>query len=284
MDQLKKTRIIIDSTTDLSEEYRDLAVIVPLIVSFGDREYLDGVELSRDEFYEKLETTDLLPKTSQASPATFEQIYKEIREDHMNGIVITVSSTLSGTYQSACLAATEYPEIAVIDSRTVAVGAGILAEYAIDQANAGVPFEDLTRDLQKKKDEICLIAMLDTLEYLKKGGRISKTVAFAGGVLNIKPVVTVVDGEILILGKARGAKKANNLLIEQIREFGVKYDMPILLGYSGTSPQLLQNYIEDSAEVWKGHVEKLDCSQICTVVGTHVGPGAVAVAFFKEKV
>ncbi len=279
----KKTQIIIDSTTDLAEGFRDRVRVVPLIVSFGDKEYVDGIELSRDEFYRKLESGDVLPKTSQASPAAFESVYREVREKGMNGIVITLSSELSGTYHSACVAAEDYPEIRVVDSKNVAVGAGILAEYAVICAENGMPAERIAEELENKKNDICLIAMLDTLEFLWKGGRLSRTAAIAGGLLNLKPVITIKNGAVVVLGKARGAKKANNLLVEQITSNGVQYNMPVLLGYSGTSDALLQNYISDSRALWEGHLDKLESSQICSVIGTHAGPGAVAVAFFKER-
>ena len=283
MSDRKNIQVVIDSTVDMADCLQDRVKTVPLIVSFGDREYLDGIDLSRDDFYRELESGQLLPKTSQPSPASFEKIFEEIHERGEEGIVITVASKLSGTYQSACLAAEDYPEISVVDSETVSVGTGILAEYAIECIDRGMGRDEIVTELNKKKDEICLVAMLDTLEYLKRGGRISKTVAFAGGVLNIKPVVTVKDGEILILGKARGTKKANNFLVQEIRKNGIDYSLPILLGYTGTSTELLDKYIESSRSLWEGQVDELNSSQICSVVGTHAGPGAVAVAFFAKR-
>lgn len=276
-------RLIIDSTTDVSPEAQQQMEVVPLTVSFGEEEYLDGVDLSREDFYRKLEAGQILPKTSQPSPEAFARVYDRIRQEGNEGILITVSSALSGTYQSACIAAEEYPEIRVIDSRNVAIGTGILAEYALRRTEEGAELDALAEELEKKREEICLVAMLDTLEYLKRGGRISKTAALAGGILNIKPVITLKDGVIVILGKARGAKKANNLLVEQIEQNGIDYSLPILLGYTGTSDTLLQNYIHDSRALWEGHVEKLEYALICSVVGTHAGPGAVAVAFFRTK-
>ena len=131
---------------------------------------------------------------------------------------------------------------------------------------------------------MCLIALLDTLEYLKKGGRISKTVAFAGGVLNIKPVVTIQDGKVEVIGKARGSRQGNNLLIEKIQESGgIDFDMPILLGYTGLSDALLKKYIEDSRDLWQEQAESLDSTLVCSVIGTHVGPGVVAAAFFRKS-
>jgi DegV family protein with EDD domain len=142
--------------------------------------------------------------------------------------------------------------------------------------------DELALHLCQKRDEIGLVAMVDTLEYLRKGGRISGAAALAGGVLNIKPVVTYRDGELAVLGKARGSKKANNLLIEQIRHDGVDFSMPLQLGYTGLSDEMLRQYIEDSQCLWKGHVATLDCVQLSSVIGTHAGPGAVAVAYFKS--
>ena len=283
MSDRKKIQIIIDSTIDMAEHLQDRVKSVPLIVSFDDREYLDGIDLSRDDFYRELESGKVLPKTSQPSPASFEKVFEDIHEKGEEGIVITVASRLSGTFQSACIAAEDYPEITVIDSKTVAIGSGILAEYAIECIDQGMSRDEIAAELDKKRDEICLVAMLDTLEFLKRGGRISKTTAFAGGVLNIKPVVTVKDGEILILGKARGTKKANNFLVQEIKKNGIDYSLPILVGYTGTSDRLLKNYIESSRDLWEGQVSELNQSQICSVIGTHAGPGAVAVAFFAKQ-
>ena len=276
-------RIIIDSTTDIPEQVLHQVEVVPLTVSFGDEEYLDGIDLSRGDFYRKLEAGQILPKTSQPSPEAFAEVFQRIHEAGDEGVFISVASALSGTCQSAAIAAADYPEISVVDSQNVAVGTGILAEYALQLISRGITREELTQKLEKKREDICLIAMLDTLEYLKRGGRISKTAALAGGILNIKPVITVKEGEILILGKARGAKKANNLLVELAEKNGVDYSLPILLGYAGTSDELLQNYIHDSRKLWEGHVENLEYAQICSVVGTHTGPGAVAAAFFRTN-
>ena len=279
----KKIQVIIDSTVDIVDHLKDRVKIVPLIVSFGDREYLDGIDLSRDDFYRELESGKLMPKTSQPSPASFGKVFEEIHERGEECIVITVASRLSGTFQSACLAAEDYPEITVIDSRNVAVGAGILAEYAFECIDRGMSRDEITEELTRKREDIRLVAMLDTLEYLKRGGRISKTAAFAGGVLNIKPVISIIEGEITVLGKARGTKKANNFLVQEIQKYGVDYSMPVLLGYTGTSDRLLKNYIESSRSLWEGKVKDLTWSQMCSVVGTHGGPGAVAAAFFAKQ-
>ena len=170
-----------------------------------------------------------------------------------------------------------------MDSKSAAIGSGILAEYALECADKGMDAKTIAETLEKKRDEICLIALLDTLEYLKKGGRISKPVAFAGGLLTIKPVITVVDGEIQVIGKARGSKQGNNLLVQKIHESGgIDFDEPIILGYSGLSDSYLKKYVEDSRDIWQDKADSLDSTLICSVIGTHTGPGVVAVAFFKK--
>jgi DegV family protein with EDD domain len=273
--------IITDSAADLTEENkRRLYAVVPLSVSFGEEVFADGVTLSKDKFYERLEKSKELPRTSQPSPEAFEKVFRKLQEQGDSAVVITISSGLSGTYQSACLAAQKYPNVRVVDSQSVSIGTGVLAEYACSCAEKGMELDELVRHLTEKREEIGLIAMVDTLKYLRKGGRISGAAAVAGEVLNIKPVITIKDGKVAILGKARGSRKANNFLIEQIRRNGVNYSMPILLGFTGQSDELLQNYVRDSSCLWQGHVDHLDSVKLCSVIGTHAGPGAVAVAYF----
>lgn len=276
-------RIIVDSSTNVSEKYREKIQFVPLTVRFGDREYLDGVEISKHQFYEMLVESDVLPTTSQATPAAFAEYLESVASAGDSAVVITLSSKLSGTYQSAVLAAEDYPNIYVVDSQSVAIGTGVLAQYAVELAQQGMGAEEIAQVLTQQREKVCVVALLDTLEYLKKGGRISKTVAFAGGMLNIKPVVTVQDGAVALIGKARGSRNGNNLLVEKIREAGgVDFERPVLLGYTGLSSALLEKYVDDSKALWADHVDKLDGCLLCSVIGTHAGPGAVAVAFFRK--
>ena len=276
-------QIIVDSTVDMPERMKDRFRIVPLTVHLGAEEFIDGVTIDKHRFYERLVESDELPTTSQASPAAFDAIFSDVASVGDSAVVVTLASKFSGTYQSACIAAAEYDNIYVVDSKSAAIGSGILAEYALECADKGMDAKTIAETLEKKRDEICLIALLDTLEYLKKGGRISKTVAFAGGLLNIKPVITVVDGEIQVIGKARGSKQGNNLLVQKIHESGgIDFDEPIILGYSGLSDSHLKKYVEDSRDIWQDKADSLDSTPICSVIGTHTGPGVVAVAFFKK--
>ena len=279
-----KTRIIVDSTADLLPDYKYRVHTVPLTVHFGEEEYIDGVTIDHKTFYEKLIESDVLPATSQATPEAFTNEYEKAKAAGESAIAITISSKLSGTYQSAVIAAQEYDNIYVVDSGSAAVGSGILTELALKLLDEGMDVKTVVEKLEKEKHKIVIVALVDTLEYLKKGGRISKTVAFAGGVLNIKPVLSVVDGEIRMLGKARGSKMGNNLLVQEIEKAGgVDFDKPVLLGYTGISDALLLKYIEDSRHIWEGNLEKVRYTTVGSVIGTHAGPGAVAVAFFKNN-
>ena len=274
-------RIIVDSTSDLTPEIKKQVHIVPLTVHFGDEEFIDGVTIDHKRFYEKLIETDVHPSTSQASPAAFEAEYEKAKDE--GAVVITVSSKLSGTYQSAVIAAEEYENIYVVDSTSVAIGASILVELAVRLANQGLRAGEIARQLEEEKRKIVLVALVDTLEYLKKGGRISKSVAAFGTMLNIKPVLAVEDGEIQVLGKARGSKMGNNMLVQQIdKTGGIDFTKPVLLGYTGLSDAMLLKYINDSRYLWEGNLPEVRYTTIGSVIGTHVGPGAVALAFFKK--
>ena len=278
-----KTRIIVDSTADLMPEYKERVQIVPLTVHFGDQEYIDGVTIDHKTFYEKLVESDVLPTTSQATPDAFMKEFDEVKEAGEAAVVITISSKLSGTYQSATIAASEYDNIYIVDSGTAAMGSGILVELAFELLEKGLDAKAIAERLEEEKKKIIIVALVDTLEYLKKGGRVSKTVAFAGGILNIKPVLSVIDGEINMLGKARGSKMGNNLLVQEIEKAGgVDFSKPVMLGYSGLSDALLLKYIEDSKHIWEGNIQEVRYTTIGSVIGTHAGPGAVVVAFFKK--
>ena len=278
-----KTRIIVDSTADLMPPYQQRVSVVPLTVCFGSEEYIDGVTIDHKTFYEKLVESDVLPTTSQATPDSFMQEFEKVKQAGEAAVVITLSSSFSGTYQSATIAAAEYENIYIVDSGTAAMGSGILVELAFRMLDAGMSAEEIAKALEEEKKKIVIVALVDTLEYLKKGGRISGAVALAGSLLNIKPVLSVINGEINMLGKARGSKMGNNLLVQEIdKAGGIDFSKPVLLGYSGISDALLVKYIEDSRHIWEGNLEEVRYTTVGSVIGTHAGPGAVVVAFFKK--
>ena len=277
--------IITDSASDITDNNREELIILPINIPFGEEEFQDGVTLTHRMFYEKLIESDELPVTSQVPPFTFEEIYRKVKAQGDRAIVITLSSKLSGTWQNANLAAQEYEDtVKVVDSENASIGQRALVEYALRLIEKGLSYEEILERLETDKSRIRLIALLDTLEYLKKGGRISKAAALAGSLLSIKPVIAIQGGEVAILGKARGSRQGNNLLAEQIRQTGgIDFEMPFVLGYTGFSDVMLQKYIADNEALWKHSVDALETASVGGTIGTHVGPGAIGVAFFSAK-
>ena len=277
-------RIVIDSSADVTAAARQRLTAVPLTIFFGQQEYTDGITITHTEFYKKLVESDVLPTTSQPSPALFDAVYAQAKAAGDSVVVITISSALSGTYQSACIAAEDYDNVYVIDSRNAAIGAGCLAELGLRLADSGMDAREIAETLSRERENLRLLAVLDTLEYLKKGGRISGAVAFVGGMLSIKPMITLVDGKISMVGKPRGLKQANKMLMSEVENTGgIDFSKPFLLAYTGLEDTLLQNFIAESSRLWEGQSQPLPQTMICSVIGTHVGPGAFAVAYFANE-
>ncbi len=276
-------RIITDSASDVVGNKREDLRVLPVSITFGEEEFQDGINLTHQMFYEKLIECDELPVTSQVPPFAFEKAFREAMETGNQVIAITLSSKLSGTWQSACIAAEGFGgKVRVVDSENASIGQHALVEYALRLKDAGLGIEEIVERLEADKKRIRLIALLDTLEYLKKGGRISKAAAMAGSLLSIKPVIAIQRGEVAILGKARGSKQGNNLLAEQIRQTGgIDFGKPFVLGYTGLSDAILRKYIKDHESFWKSSVDALETSSVGGTIGTHIGPGAIGVAFFS---
>lgn len=278
---MNQVRIVVDSTADLLPELRRQVDVVPLTVHFGQQEYVDGVTIQAEEFYRKLADCKELPTTSQATPFDFDKVFEPIIAEGDTVVAIVVSSRLSGTYQSARIAAEDYPgKVFVVDTLQVAISSSVLVAYALELVQQGMGAAEIAEELTAAREKVHLMAVVDTLEYLQKGGRVSKTVAIAGGLLNVKPIIGLTEGEIKMLGKARGNKQANALMNKEIAKLGVDFDKPILLGYTGTDDALLRKYMEESSDLWEGRV--LPATIVSAVIGTHAGPGAVAVAFFSK--
>lgn len=280
-------KIISDSACDMTQrEAKEQGVIIlPLKNIIDGVEYLDGVTITTEEFYEKLENCKNLPTTSQISPIEFTDVLSPIVEDEGEAIIITLAGKLSGTMQSASLAAAEFDgRVWVVDSGNVTIGQNILLRYAIRLRDQGLTGREIAEELEQVKTRICLLARVDTLEYLVRGGRLSKTAGIAGTLLNIKPVLCVEDGEIKVLGKARGSRAGNNMLTEFIeKKGGIDFSMPVMLAYSGTDDALLKGYIDNSRALWEEHLESLPITMIGSTISTHAGPGAIAVAFFAKN-
>ncbi len=280
-------KILVDSACDLEQsDAQALGVsLLPLQIRFGEEEFLDGVTLSHRAFFEKLIETNTLPQTSQINEYRFEEAFSELTEDGSEVVAITLSSKLSGTHASAVKAAKKFGgKVHVVDSLNACIGERVLLEYAVRLVKEGrLGAAEIAAELDEKKGKIQLLAVLDTLQYLRKGGRISSVTAIAGEMLSIKPVISVVRGEVKLVGKAMGSKKGNNLLTKLVSDCGgIDFTMPYVLGYSGLSDEFLQKYIRDSEALWKDHTDHVPYYLIGSTIGTHVGPGAIAVAFFAK--
>ena len=278
-------RIITDSASDMSPAEHPALAVLPLSVTFGTDVYMDGIDIDHQRFYEMLVERDELPKTGQVNPYAFSQAIAEAREAGDEAVIITVGAKLSGTNQSARTALAEAPggDVYVVDSNNVTLGERVLVEYALRLVNEGRSAAQIAAAVEAVRDRVVVIGLLETLEYLVRGGRLSAAAGAVGTLLNVKPVVAVEDGLIVQLGKARGSKNGRNLLNQKVEKAGgIDFSMPLALGYTGLSDAVLKKYIEDSAALWAGHTEgELPVHTIGATIGTHVGPGAVAVAFFQ---
>ena len=284
---MKKTGIMTDSHSGiLNEEAERLGIkVLPMPFYIEEKVYREGVDLSREEFYDMLRKgTDV--STSQPSLVEVAEMWKEMLKEYEEIVYIPLSSALSGSCMAATAMANEDEfagKVFVVDNGRVATPMHRSVLDAVEMTEKGYSAAEIKKILEETREKMTIYIGLSTLEYLKKGGRISKTVAFAGGVLNIKPVVTVQDGVVALIGKARGSRHGNNLLVEKIREAGgIDFSLPVLLGYSGLSDTYLKKYVEDSRDIWQDKADSLDSTLICSVIGTHTGPGVVAVAFFKK--
>ena len=279
--------LISDSACDMTQaEAKELGVtVLPLKIMIDGVEYLDGVTITTEEFYEKLETCKNLPTTSQLSPAEFLDALRPIVERGDEAVIITLAGKFSGTAQSAAIAASELGgKVWVVDSENATIGQCILLRYAIRLRDQGLSGQAIADELEHAKRRVRLLARVDTLEYLMRGGRLSRGAAFAGTLLNIKPVLSVEGGEIKVLGKARGSRQSSNMLTEFIQKTGgIDFSMPVMLAFSGLDDALLKGYIDNSRALWEGHLDELPVTMIGSTISTHAGPGAIAVAFFADR-
>lgn len=280
-------KLLVDSSSDVTmEEAKELGIeMIPMTITFGDEMYSDGVDISKREFFEKLIESDELPKTSQINMFQFEERFKEMTADGSEVVAITISSKLSGTYSNAVQAAEGFGgKVFVVDSLNACIGERILLQYAVRMLKDGVSAKEMVERLNEGKHHIKLMALLGTLEYLQKGGRISAATAISGEILHIKPVISIVEGEVKMVGKAMGSKKGSNLLTQMIdKSGGIDFEMPYVAAYSGLEDSLLQKYLQDSAHLWKDSIDEVPSYCIGSTIGTHIGPGAIAVAYFSKE-
>ena len=280
-------KLLVDSSTDISKtEAQSLGIdMISMMIMFDGVDYLDGVDLLPIEFYKKLRESEALPKTSQIVPARFEEAFEELTKNGDELLVITLSSKLSGTYASACSAAEGFGDkVRVVDSLNAAIGERLLAQYAMRLIESGDSLDDIVEKLNAKKGRIRLYAVLDTLEYLKKGGRISAAVAIAGEMLSIKPIISVIDGEVKVVGKAMGARKGNIMLKNMVSKTqGSDLSMPYGLVYSGEDKQAIESNLKEVAKLFAVEDKEVPEYIVGATIGTHVGPGVFGLAYFEKE-
>lgn len=285
-------RIITDSASDISQELaKELNItVLPLKVRFGEEEFLDGVTLSNRQFYERLIETDEIPKTSQITPFEYRNHFEKAVKAGEQVICFTLSSGVSGSYQSACVAAQEFEgDVFVVDTQQFCISEAIIVERAVQMRDSGMDAAAVFEAIEVEKKDAHVLAIFNTLEYLKLGGRISAAAAFAGGLLSLKPVLTIEDGVVKILGKARGSRNGNNMLTEFAQKLGgIDFERPFCFGYTGFSDETLKKYIHDSARLYEDKIDvndpdKFRIHKVGATIGTYAGPGAIAVAFFAAK-
>lgn len=284
---MEKIRIITDSASDIpnNDSIPANLSIMPLTIFFGEEEYLDGKTITNEEYYNKLTGGDILPKTSQVTPYDFEQEIQKALDNGEKVIVITLSSGLSGTYQSACIAASNFDkDVAVIDSFMATVSEQILVKYALELVEQGMEYDKIVETLENDKKKIKLVGPLDTLEYLKKGGRISAAAAVFGSALSIKPIITVVEGKVEVIAKARGRRNAIESTLKIVRESetGIDFDKPYAVGYSGNDKDMLNIFIESSKTNGNVNIENWPVVSIGSTIGTYTGPDSIIFGYFEK--
>ncbi len=281
---MTKTIIVTDSTADLPQGLAEKLeiTVVPLTVHFGDEEFKDWVDLDSDSFYGKLKASHIMPRTSQPSPADFEAAYKRLAEGGDSIISLHISAQLSGTYQSAVIARSmmEGSDIEVIDSKVASMALGIVAIEAARAAKEGKTKEEIMSVIYEQLGKVRVFFGVDTLEYLQKNGRIGKAAALLGGLLSVKPLLTLKDGGIIPKEKVRGRAKMVGRLVDIIaEEFGsdVKGKAVIMHGDALDEALKLKEKIDE-----KYNFGEVIISSLGAVIGTHTGPGVLAVCVLPD--
>ncbi len=278
-------KIMVDSATDFTQQQaKELGLLFePISVMLDGEEYFDGVNLFAEEFYDKLENCKEIPRTSLINEFRWYEAFENAIKDGSELIVITISSKLSGTYRAAMEASKSFNgKVFVIDSMNAACGEGLLAKYALILRDSGKSAQQISDILNEKKSDICVYALIDTLKYLKKGGRISTATAIIGTTLSIKPIIGVIDGEVKMIGKTMGNKKGNLMLNGIVSDSGgIDFDMPWTYLCSGNDKTNIEKYINDSKRLVEDRQSSI--SVLGSTIGTHIGSGAVGLAYFKKS-
>lgn len=278
-------KIITDSSCDMTqEEAREKGIrIIPLRYRLGDEEFLDGITISNQEFYERLERDKILPKTSQITPFMYEEEFRKPVEEGDDVVYISISSGVSGCYQSACVAASSFEgHVFVFDSQHFCISLKCLVDYAIRLRDEGKSAKEIYEALPGALERVRIIALFDTLEYAQKGGRVSKAVEVVGGALKLKLLISIKDGGVEFIRPLRGTKRGFSAMVKYVAEHGgFDHSMPYCAGYTGTSDEKIHKFLKKHGEEL-GLDDSLLIEHVGTTVGTYAGPGAIAIGYFAE--
>ncbi len=279
-------KLVIDSSSDIDgKEAESLGVtMLSMPITFGNEEYMDGVDITREQFYDKLVQCSELPKTSMVNEYRFEEAFKNHINNGDEVVAIVLSSGLSGTCSAAKTAAEKFKDkVFVVDTLSATAGIKILIEYALRLINEGKSAKEIFEILEEKKQKVHVRAMVDTLKYLKKGGRVSPLVAFAGELMGVKPIAALIEGKVEVVGKTLGLKKAVKFINSEIEKVGgIDYSMPFYAIYSGNDQTKIDNYINANSQTWGCDLVEVRKNSIGATIGTHVGPGTLGVVFFAK--
>ena len=276
-------KIVTDSSCDISlERCAELGVeLLPITVNFGEESYRANLDITNEEFYEKLATVQELPKTAQITPAQFEKIFQPYKESGDDVVCLFISSKMSGTLQSARVAKNilDADNILLPDTLNVTFALGLLVEEAVKMRDAGMTGAEIVAKIEELIPRIRLFAMVEDLKYLKMGGRLSATSALVASILGICPIITLKDGLVEVVGKARGKKAAFAAIRKCVEKEPISADYCVTLGHANVPEncKAFEGYMEDLLKKREIHV-----SSIGSIVGTHTGPGAVGLAYIKK--
>lgn len=281
-------KIIVDSASDIkvATAKEQGLLFAPLKTVLAGVEYRDGIDITPDTFYDKLQANKELARTSQVNVGEFNALFEEAVKEGDEVLVITISSGLSGTYQSAAISASAYEgKVFLVDSLSATAGEQILIAHAIALRDAGKSAAEICAALNELRKKARLFVRVQTLEYLKRGGRISKTAAFVGGMLHFMPVLTLNgEGKLETVGKARGVRMSHKMMNDAIKTAGgIDFSYPVAITYAGDlSDGTVDAYLADSKEIFGENEKELMIGQLGCVIGTHTGPGAIVVSFVPK--
>lgn len=277
-------KIITDSSSDYTqEEAEQLGItVIPLTLTIDDQDYYDGINITKDEFYNLLINKKKFPKTSQPTPEVFKKYFKEAKDNNDTLLVLPISSGMSGAYNSALMAKqlVDYDNIYIIDTKTTIGGLRILVTEALKLIEKGFPIEEIVKKLEHLKKRIVLVAIMNTLEYLHKGGRLSSISAAIGSMLNIKPIITFINGKVEVLSKPLGKLRAAHAFIKQVISKPIDPNYLITYHYSYNKQNLDETILNLKKHNLYYEGPKINLSP---VVGCHIGDNAVAMMYVEKE-